>query len=131
MNSQEFCYWLQGFFELSEGKKLTPKQVKIIKDHLALVFTKITPDRTLTVKSEPSLEDIMKLILEGRKLSEQSPGIVQPINPWPAPYPGVIPGISPMMPPYIVTCSTSEPKIPDSRPDCSLFNDPKTDEVYC
>lgn len=46
MEAQDFCYWLQGFFELSEGKKLTPKQVEIIKDHLNLVFDKVTPDRS-------------------------------------------------------------------------------------
>lgn len=43
MNEKEFCYWLNGFFELSEVKTLNTKQVQIIKDHLALVFTKITP----------------------------------------------------------------------------------------
>ena len=46
MEATDFCYWLQGFFELSEDKKLTPKQVEIIKDHLQLVFNKVTPDRS-------------------------------------------------------------------------------------
>jgi hypothetical protein len=46
MNSTEFAYWLQGFLELREDDKpLTSKQVQIIKDHLALVFQKVTPDR--------------------------------------------------------------------------------------
>lgn len=48
MEATDFCYWLQGFFELSEGKKLTPKQVEIIKDHLQLVFNKVTPDRSVS-----------------------------------------------------------------------------------
>lgn len=39
MKSVEFCYWLQGFFELSGGvKPLTEEQTKCIQAHLALVF---------------------------------------------------------------------------------------------
>lgn len=53
MNSNEFCFWLNGFFELSEGDvSLTPRQVQIMKDHLALVFTKITPDRSTPAKPD-------------------------------------------------------------------------------
>ena len=43
MNAQDFTYWLQGFFEISGTNQLTEDQVKIIKDHLQLVFTKVTP----------------------------------------------------------------------------------------
>lgn len=43
MKATEFCYWLQGFFELNQAaeqytKQLTPEQVEIIQRHLALVF---------------------------------------------------------------------------------------------
>lgn len=47
MTSREFCYWLQGFFEISEAglpanvkvdKGLTSERVETIKRHLALVF---------------------------------------------------------------------------------------------
>lgn len=38
MNSIDFCFWLQGHFEISEAEELTPKQVEIIKNHLHLVF---------------------------------------------------------------------------------------------
>lgn len=43
MTSRDFCFWLQGFFELSEvelGEQttLTISQTKMIKEHLALVF---------------------------------------------------------------------------------------------
>jgi hypothetical protein len=39
MKSSEFCYWLQGYFELSpEGQGLSPEQTDIVKRHLALVF---------------------------------------------------------------------------------------------
>lgn len=42
MNERDFCYWLQGCLELSGSKALDENQVKIIKEHLALVFTKVT-----------------------------------------------------------------------------------------
>ena len=44
MTSREFCYWLQGFFEIhwstQEGRAcvLTISQIEMIRNHLALVF---------------------------------------------------------------------------------------------
>jgi hypothetical protein len=39
MTSREFCYWLQGFFELqSLAPSLSEAQSTIIKNHLAMVF---------------------------------------------------------------------------------------------
>jgi hypothetical protein len=39
MTSRDFCYWLQGFFELTaESALMDPKRIEIIKNHLALVF---------------------------------------------------------------------------------------------
>lgn len=46
MSPEAFCYWLHGLFEIGDAKTLDAKQVKIIKDHLDLVFSKVTPDRT-------------------------------------------------------------------------------------
>lgn len=38
MIKQEFCYWLQGYFELSgSAEPLTETQLNIIKNHIALV----------------------------------------------------------------------------------------------
>jgi hypothetical protein len=45
MTPQDFCYWLKGYFEINGEAKITPKQAQIIKDHLDLVFEKVTPDR--------------------------------------------------------------------------------------
>ena len=42
MSSEAFVYWLNGYFELSGSKTLTPEQVKVIKEHLALALTKVT-----------------------------------------------------------------------------------------
>lgn len=38
MKSPEFCYWLQGFFELGCPDGMTPQQVEMVRKHLSLVF---------------------------------------------------------------------------------------------
>ena len=38
MKSRDFCYWLQGVFEVGELKTLNEKQRQQIKNHLNLVF---------------------------------------------------------------------------------------------
>ena len=45
MTSRDFCYWLQGFFELSVSKMdagsnfvLSPDQIQCIQKHLNMVF---------------------------------------------------------------------------------------------
>lgn len=44
MTSRDFCYWLQGYFEivnprsLASDQYLTNAQVEMVKRHLALVF---------------------------------------------------------------------------------------------
>jgi len=43
MEERDFVYWLNGFFELSGATTLNEQQVKVIKEHLALVMTKVTP----------------------------------------------------------------------------------------
>lgn len=43
MNSDQFVFWLQGFFELTESNNLSANQVKMIREHLKLVFNKVTP----------------------------------------------------------------------------------------
>lgn len=49
MESRDFCYWLQGYLEITaagdNADDLTSEQVQCIKDHLAQVFTKVTPER--------------------------------------------------------------------------------------
>jgi hypothetical protein len=44
MNAHDFAYWLQGFAELTDAPP-SPDQWQAIKDHLALVFSKVTPPR--------------------------------------------------------------------------------------
>ena len=56
MTARDFCYWLQGFFEVHGIDKeriiLRPEQVEVIKRHLSMVFEhdidpKAEPCRTL------------------------------------------------------------------------------------
>jgi hypothetical protein len=42
MTAEQFTYWLQGFFELSGATTLNEQQVKVVKDHIALVLKKET-----------------------------------------------------------------------------------------
>jgi hypothetical protein len=44
MTPEQFCYWLQGFIELSgNGIALSKAQMDMVREHLALVFNKVTP----------------------------------------------------------------------------------------
>lgn len=52
MSPENFTYWLRGYFELTNSNCLMPEQIKIINDHLDLVFTKVTPDITKPTFSE-------------------------------------------------------------------------------
>lgn len=45
MTERDFAYWLQGFFEIANPEIMTKEQIQIIKDHLDLVFDKVTPNR--------------------------------------------------------------------------------------
>lgn len=42
MTTEQFYFWLRGFFEISEANSLNARQVFIIKEHLDLVARKET-----------------------------------------------------------------------------------------
>jgi len=48
MLPEQFTFWLNGFFEISDTNNLSEKQVQIIRDHLNLVFNKVTPKSSKT-----------------------------------------------------------------------------------
>lgn len=52
MNAQDFTYWLQGFAELNE-RAPDEAQWKSIKEHLNLVFNKVTPGLEFTPSYPP------------------------------------------------------------------------------
>lgn len=38
MTSRDFCYWLQGYFELTNPTELNFNQIETIRKHLDMVF---------------------------------------------------------------------------------------------
>ena len=38
MTSRDFCFWLQGFFEIAKPMQLGPNEIELIEKHLKLVF---------------------------------------------------------------------------------------------
>ena len=57
MSPENFCYWLQGWFELNQTidhqKGLRQETLDMVKDHLDLVFNKVTPN----VPKSPTPQD--------------------------------------------------------------------------
>ena len=84
MDSTNFTYWLQGFFEISDSNKLNEKQVQIIKDHLALVFDKVTPDRNGSTISDLEVgENVVPSGLFPKKDKNKATSTGENnINPW-------------------------------------------------
>ncbi len=54
MKATEFCYWLQGMFELAEPTTLDEKQTDLIRRHLAMAFQH-------DIDKRPSPEEQIKL----------------------------------------------------------------------
>lgn len=46
MTPEQFCYWLQGFFEISDEDILTFEQTKIVTEHLRKALNKDQPTKT-------------------------------------------------------------------------------------
>lgn len=76
MTAQEFCYWLQGYAELG-GERPTEAQWAQIKEHLKLVFTKVTPG----VAGEETLEGGLHRIREVRGPQRMEAPEPQPWSP--------------------------------------------------
>lgn len=38
MKARDFCYWLQGYFEIADSSELNSRQIEIISNHLKMVF---------------------------------------------------------------------------------------------
>lgn len=38
MTSRDFVYWFQGFLEISNTKEINEDQLKIVRNHLTMVF---------------------------------------------------------------------------------------------
>lgn len=77
MKAVEFCYWLQGFFEITDGhgvnrdEPLSINQIKTIRNHLALVFKhEIDPSYGMNAVEAKAIHD-------GKPTSRPDDGIVR------------------------------------------------------
>lgn len=52
MTPEQFAYWLQGFAEI-HTEPPTVAQWQVIRDHLAALFVKVTPDRVPSARPTP------------------------------------------------------------------------------
>lgn len=83
---EQFCYWLQGMFEGNQFTTLSEKQISIIKEHLSLVFTKITPDHEEVFLEEGYVEEeeVDELVEKVNELLEEISKRDTPVYPsWP------------------------------------------------
>lgn len=75
MTTENFTYWLQGALELGQVQSFNEDQVRIIQDHLDLVFNKVTPLRL----PKEGIDNIKRLA-DILKSSYPKPVIGQPFD---------------------------------------------------
>jgi len=56
MTPEQFCYWLNGHFDLAGDNKLSEEQVKVIREHLELVFNKKVKGINLFESIKPNVQ---------------------------------------------------------------------------
>ncbi|UAV84595.1 hypothetical protein PHB09_100 [Pseudomonas phage PHB09] len=77
MNSEQFTYWLNGFVEMNPNAMITPSQWDMLKQHLALVFNKVTPRLPTPIGPSPVSPSFPP------KLSMPMIGSPDPFTQWP------------------------------------------------
>lgn len=58
MTSRDFCYWLQGYFEIAGTAKLSDYQADQIRKHLAMVFVHEIDPSMGDEKHQQTLNDL-------------------------------------------------------------------------
>lgn len=61
MTPENFCYWLQGFIEISNPSAISSKELQEIRNHLKLTLSiKHPPETTVTPTEHVHIVDTMK-----------------------------------------------------------------------
>jgi hypothetical protein len=67
MNAEQFVYWVQGKFEDRDIGNISHDEalriMKSIKEHVATVFKKVTPEVTLDPNQKTDFEELIKKAL--------------------------------------------------------------------
>jgi hypothetical protein len=88
MQSRDFVFWLQGFFELNScGSKvsISDAQAEMIRRHLSLVFIhEIDPSID---GGKPEVAAIHQAVHDGKPPKTDGPNSALPFVPWPAEFP--------------------------------------------
>ncbi len=77
MTSRDFCYWLQGYFELQPGEGFTVAQSATIRRHLAMVF-KHEIDPSFPAEQQAALDAAHRSPLDLTDVAAGRPGYVPP-----------------------------------------------------
>lgn len=71
MSPQEFCYWLQGFFELRDDHggptSISAAQAECIQKHLALVFENKTGTAPAPIASPQQEKSLAAALGQGQR----------------------------------------------------------------
>ena len=61
MTPNDFCYWLQGFLEVANPENMNEEQLKIVKQHLELVFKNVTGQKEVLTDGRPKFSrDVLR-----------------------------------------------------------------------
>lgn len=70
MTAENFCYWLQGLFELSQPVNLDEGQTRLVKQHLEMVFLHAIDPSLGTPEHRAELQKIHDGLMEVKKQVE-------------------------------------------------------------
>lgn len=75
MNSRDFAYWLQGFFEIGGVRAISVEEAQVIQNHLNLVFI-----HEIDPSFPAEQQDALNAAHNGKPL-DKLPYFAQPVKP--------------------------------------------------
>jgi hypothetical protein len=73
MTSRDFCYWLQGVFEVGDVKTLSEHQTSLVRAHLAMVFKHEIDPSMGPPEHQAELDKLHEAIKEAGKGQTEKP----------------------------------------------------------